>query len=175
MRIRPAWPRDLEACIGLDHAYGTDHVWQMETRADSSVLTTTFRLARLPRKVWVEYPRKGEEHFAGSQRCDGFLVAVVDGGLRGYVALTAQKEHGTMWVNGLVVDQAWRRQGIGTGLLRSALEWGRDQKLVRLVVGIQTKNCSAVRFCRACGLTFCGYDDHYGLNQDIVMFQGISL
>lgn len=175
MRVRPAWPRDLEACGALDHSYTTGRVWQMETREEHGALTITFRVVRLPREMRVNYPRQGEDLLAGWQRRDGFLVAAEGGRIYGYVALTAQAEHSIAWVGDLVVDRPWRRRGIGTALLRVAAQWGRDHDLVRLVIAVQTKNYPATRFCRSRGLTFCGYSDHYWLSQDIALFFGASL
>ncbi len=175
MRIRPAEPRDLEACHALDHSYTTDRVWQMEARTVAQALAVTFRVARLPREVRVDYPRQGEDLLAGWRRRDGFLAAEDEGAVRGYVALTAQVEHGIAWVGDLVVDRPWRRRGIGTALLRAAAHWGRDQELVRLVLEVQTKNYPAIRLCQSRGLSFCGYNDHYWPNQDIALFFGESL
>ena len=175
MRVRQAAPTDLEACSKLDYSYTTDRVWQMETREDHGALTVTFRVARLPRDLRVDYPRCGEDLLTGWERRDGFHVAVDRGRIRGYVALTAQAEHGIAWVGDLVVDRSWRRRGVGTALLAAAERWGCDQDLARLVIEIQTKNYPAIRFCRSRGLTFCGYNDHYWPSQDIALFFGEPL
>ena len=172
VRIRPAWPRDLEACEALDHSYTTERVWQMETRSSNDAVAVAFRVARLPREIRVSYPRQGDELSAGWQRRDGFLVAREAGRVYGYVALDACVEQGIARVGDLVVDRSWRRRGVGTALLRAAAQWGRDHDLVRLVVEVQTKNYPAMQFCRARGLAFCGYNDHYWPTQDIVLFFG---
>ena len=174
MRVRPARPQDLKACAALDHSYTTDRVWQVEVREENGVLTSTFRLASLPREIRVDYPRCDEELVAGWKRRDGFLV-VEEGDVCGYVGLTGQAEHGIAWVGDLVVDRAWRRRGAGTLLLRAAAQWGRDQGFGRLVVELPTKDYPAIRFCQSRGLTFCGYSDHYWPSQDIALFFGESL
>jgi len=179
MQVRPAGPGDLEACGALDHSYTTERVWQMETREGNDVFTVTFRVARLPREIRVNYLRQGEDLLAGWRRRDGFLVAEEGGRARpqicGYVALTAQVEHGIAWVGDLVVDRSWRRRGIGTALLWAAAQWGRSHDLARLVIEVQTKNYPAIRLCQSRGLTFCGYNDHYWPSQDIALFFGESL
>ena len=175
MRIRPAWPRDLEVCEAIDHSYTTDRVWQMDARETNDTVAVTFRVARLPREIRVNYPRQGEDLVAGWQRRDGFLVAQEAGRVRGYVALNALVEHGIAWVGDLVVDRPWRRQSIGTALLRAAAQWGRDHDLARLVVEVQTKDYPAIRFCQSRGLALCGYNDHYWPSQDIALFFGQSL
>jgi len=175
MKIRPARPNDLEACIALEHSYTTRRVWQMETREENGVLTTTFRAANLPREMRVEYPRQGEELLTGWQQRDGFLVAEEDGRVCGYAALTEELELGIARVGDLVVDRPRRRRGIGTALLQAAAQWGREQELGWLVVEVQTKNYAAIRLCRSQGLTFCGYNDHYWPSRDIALFFGESL
>jgi len=147
----------------------------METREMNDVLTVTFRIARLPRQVRVNYPRQGEDLLVGWRQRDGFLVADEDGHVYGYVALSAQVEHGIAWVGDLVVDRPWRQRGIGTALLRAAVQWGCDHDLVRLMIEVQTKNYPATQLCQSRGLAFCGYNDHYWPTQDIALFFGESL
>jgi GNAT superfamily N-acetyltransferase len=159
----------------LDHSYTTDHVWQMEVREEGGVVSSIFRESSLPREVKVDYPRQNASLVAGWQRSDGFMVAEDEQTIRGYVALTAQDETGTAWVGDLVVDRAWRRQGVGTMLLKAAVEWGRTNDLSRLVIQVPTKNYPAIRFCQSRGLAFCGYSDRYWLNRDIALFFGESL
>ncbi|MFN2271863.1 MAG: GNAT family N-acetyltransferase [Anaerolineae bacterium] len=175
MRVRPARPRDLKLCAALDHSYTTDRVWQMEVRDDGGVVTSTFREAYLPREIQVDYPRQDESLLAGWKRRDGFIVAEEEGVVCGYVALTAQDEHGIAWVGDLIVDRARRRQGVGTMLLQAAVQWGRENDLCRLVAEVPTKNYPAIRFYQSRGLVFCGYSDRYWLNSDIALFFGESL
>lgn len=175
MNVRPAWPKDLKSCSDLDASYTTDRVWQMETREDNGALTASFREARLPREVRVDYPRQGDDLLAGWKRRDGFLVAVEDSHVVGYVALTTEQEHGIARIGDLVVDLPWRRRGVGTMLLHEAAAWGGENGLVRLVLEVQTKNYPAIRFCQSRGLSFCGYNDHYWPGQDIALFFGQSL
>ncbi|NLF01383.1 MAG: GNAT family N-acetyltransferase [Anaerolineales bacterium] len=175
MQVRPATPQDLDPCSKIDSSYSTDRVWQMDTRTEEGVVTTTFREVHLPRDIRVEYPRRGADLIAGWERRDGFLVACQAEKICGYVALTAQAEHGIAWVGDLIVDRAHRRQGVGTALLRAALRWGREEGLVRIVIELQTKNYPAISFCQARGFTFCGYNDHFWPSQDIALFFGQSL
>ena len=175
MRVRPAREKDLEQCLNLDHSYMTDHVWQMETREEAGVPSITFRLARLPREVRVHYPRRGDELAAGWQRRDAFLVAEEISHIRGYVAMDVRVEHRTLWLGDLIVDRSWRHQGIGTALLLAAAQWGRDQELARMVIGVPTKAYPAIRFCQSRGFSFCGHIDHYWPRQDIALFFGQSL
>jgi GNAT superfamily N-acetyltransferase len=142
----------------------------MENRLENDARTVAFRKVRLPREIKVRYPRQGDDLLAGWRRRDEFLVAEMDGDVCGYVALTIQPEHGLAWVGDLVVDRSRRRRGIGTTLLKAAAQWGCKHNLVRLTVEVQTKNYPAIQFCKACGLSFSGYNDHYWATEDIAVF-----
>jgi GNAT superfamily N-acetyltransferase len=142
----------------------------MENRVQSNARTVVFRTVRLPREIRISYPRQGEDLMAGWWRRDAFLVAEMDGEVSGYVALTIQPEHGLAWAGDLVVDRSRRRGGIGAALLQAAAQWGCKHDLVRLTVEVQTKNYPAIQFCKACGLNFSGYNDHYWTTEDIAVF-----
>lgn len=175
MRIRPARSQDLEVCAALDHSFTTESVWQVERREENGAMTVVLRTARLPREIRVQYPRQGDELRAGWQRRDAFLVAEEGRELCGYVAVTAQPDHGIAWVGDLVVAPSWRRRGVGTALLDAAAQWGLEHGLTRLVVEVQTKNVPGARFCQSRGLTLCGYSDWFWPNQDIALFFGRAL
>jgi GNAT superfamily N-acetyltransferase len=147
----------------------------METREENDVVTITFRVARLPRDVRIDYWCSGEELAAGLERKDGFLVAEEGREICACVGLTAHADTGIARVDDLVVDRRWRRLGVGTALLKAAAQWGREQGLKRLVGEVQTKNHPGIRLCQSLGLTFCGYNDHYWSSQDIALFFGESL
>lgn len=170
MLVRPAEPRDLALCGGLDHSCTTDRVWQMDNRKTSGARRVVFRTVRLPREIEVDYPRQGEDLLAGWRRRDGFIVAEVDEHVCGYATLAVQPEHGLVWVGDLIVDRSQRRRGVGTALLRASAQWGCQRNMVRLTLEVQTKNYPAIQFCHARGLTFSGYNDHYWSSEDIAVF-----
>jgi len=176
LRIRPATgQRDLDLCCKLDHSFETDQVYQMDSWDHSGTIQVTFRRIRLPREVEVSYPLQGDALRASWQYLDGFLVAVDQSGINGYFSFRTEPEHSLVSGCDLVVDRSSRRQGIGSALLWAAEQWSRERGFRRLVIGGQTKNDPFVQFCRACGLSFCGYNDHYWPSQDIALFFGKTL
>ena len=175
MLVRPARSSDLELCSALDHSYLTDHVWQLDTREGRENIVVSFRLARLPRQIKVDYPRTGQDLRDGWGLRDKFLVAADGAQVRGYVAMNVETEHGILWIGDLVVDRPWRRQGIGASLLSAAAQSGKNQGLTRLVMAVPTKDYAAFRFCQSRRMTFCGYNDRYWPSQDIALFLGESL
>ena len=170
MIVRPAGLPDLNACLALDHGFVTDHVWQMAVREVDRGFTMTFQTVRLPRQMPVQYPRDVEQLVEDWQRAEGFLVAEVDGEIRGYVDLVTQRWQKLGWVTNLAVDRGHRRKGIGTALVQHARQWAWDEGLQMLSVETTTKNYPALSFYQKLGFKFCGFNDHYYTNQDIAVF-----
>ncbi|MFC2023549.1 GNAT family N-acetyltransferase [Chloroflexota bacterium] len=170
MIVRPAGLPDLNACLALDHGFVTDHVWQMAVSEVDSGVTMTFQTVRLPRHMEVPYPRDLEQLVEDWQRAEGFMVAEVDGEIRGYVDLVTQRWQQLGWVSNLAVDRDYRRRGIGTELIQHARQWAWEQDLHTLSVETTTKNYPALSFYQKLGFNFCGFNDHYYTNQDIAVF-----
>jgi ribosomal protein S18 acetylase RimI-like enzyme len=183
MTIRPAELEDLAACLRLDHSYYTEYVWQMDVHEDASGIGVNFVTVRLPRPVWVQYPRDQEALLAAWHRHDCFLVATAGehgqgadpSSIVGYLTMGAYDWHKTGWVADLVVRAQNRRQGLGTRLLQAGKEWAHKAGLRRLTVEVQTKNHPALCFLERNGFTFCGYNDRYYGNQDIALFFSLDL
>lgn len=170
MDVRLATLADLNACLSLEHDWVTDHVWQMKFHEVGDRVDITFQTVRLPRRMGVKYPRDVEQLVADWQRGEGFWVAEVDGEVRGYADLVVRPWQRVGWVTNMAVDRTYRRQGIGTSLMRHARQWAWEQELQAVVVETTTKNYPAFCFYEKLGFEFCGYNDHYYPNQDIALF-----
>jgi ribosomal protein S18 acetylase RimI-like enzyme len=175
MRIRPADLHDLSACFELDGSFETDHVWQLDHRADESGIVVQFRTVRLPRRMKVAYPPRGDSLLAHWERGEGVYVAAESRHVKGYIEVLAQADQGIAWIQNLIVDQALRRQGLGTALTAAAAQWAQMRGLDRLLAPVQSKNYPAIRFCQKLGMEFCGYNDRYFANRDIALLFGRSL
>jgi ribosomal protein S18 acetylase RimI-like enzyme len=170
MIIRPATLADLNACLLLDHGSVTDHVWQMKVQESESQVSVAFQAVRLPRRMQVVYPRNLDQLVEDWQRDEGFLVAEVDGEVRGYVDLIARPWQKLCWVPNLAVDRGYRQRGIGMALMRHARQWAGKQGLRALLVEATTKNYPALCFYQTLGFQFCGFNDQYYPSQDIALF-----
>jgi ribosomal protein S18 acetylase RimI-like enzyme len=170
MIVRPVTLADLNVCLSLEHACVTDHVWQMKVDEAESEVCVTFQTMRLPRTMQAAYPRNLDQLTEDWQRGEGFLVAEVDEEVRGYVDMLARPWQRMGWVANLAVDRGYRRQGIGTALMRRARQWARQQGLRVILAEATTKNYPALCFYRKLGFEFCGFNDHYYTNQDIALF-----
>lgn len=170
MIVRPAAESELNACLSLDHDSVTDHVWQMKVREESDSVGVAFQTVRLPRRMTASYPRDLRQLVEDWQLGTTFLVAELDGEIRGYVDLHALTWQRTCWAANLAVDPGFRRRGIATSLMHHARQWAREQGLSSLRTETTTKNYPALNFYQKLGFEFCGFNDHYYANQDIALF-----
>jgi|Deesub1362A_J573_1020465.scaffolds.fasta_scaffold06249_2 ribosomal protein S18 acetylase RimI-like enzyme len=170
INIRKATSSDIPALVGLDHSYSTEYVWQMGLERSNGHVAVSFRQVRLPRPMRVRYPRDASRLMDEWVNHDALLIAEKGGRPVGYLALSRGPAPSCAWVTDLVVGLPYRRQGIGSTLLRSASEVCRQGGLQRLFVEMQSKNHPAIALAQAQGFSFAGYSDHYYPDQDIALF-----
>lgn len=175
--IRDALAKDVDACMALDHQYETEHVWQMAIQQTGGGWQIAFKTQRLPRKMEVEYPADARRLHLCLSETQCFLVAVdrETDEVFGYLTMRMEPVRRTAWVQDIVVDRAYRHQGIGSRLIKIARQWALEHDALRLMVETRTKNYPAIQFCTHSGLMFCGYNDHYLEDQDIAVFFGQTL
>lgn len=170
MRIRQATKQDLRACMDLDPSYVTTRVWQIIEQSDEDHQTTlTFRTSTLPRPLRVQYPRSLTSLNQDLSRQECLLVLEQEEGeLRGFVDLIIEPDQVGRLLH-LVVEEDYRRRGLGTHLLQTAITWCEYRRLRLILAECQTKNYPAIALYQKCGLKFCGYNDLIYANRDIAL------
>lgn len=172
MHIRPADLADIEAILALDHAYETDHVWQMSGHANPTEFDSVFRLVKLPRMIQVSYPHEAQSLRRVLHRCDYLWVmqGAAPRDLLGYIGMSHVPWQNTGWIPAFAVTASERRKGIGSQLLRAAIAQVKGAGLHSVTLDIQTKNYPATRLAQARGFRYCGYADNYYSSHDIALF-----
>jgi len=110
-------------------------------------------LFALDRATWSSFsspgPRPAEDQTFFDERTapEDVLVAVESGEVAGYVRLGRasrfpSSDH-VVTVNGIAVDPAWRRRGIGRALLEAAADEARRRGARRLTLRVFTPNVGA--------------------------------
>ncbi|NMC52204.1 MAG: GNAT family N-acetyltransferase [Chloroflexi bacterium] len=170
IEIRPTVAADLPVLSHLEHSYTTQYVWQMERLIEEGQISVGFREVRLPRSVRVEYPRAAEltqQLWPQKQTC---LTATIGSVPVGYMRLEDQFSASTVWITDVVVGEKVRRKGIASALLLAAQQWAVQRNLRRVVLAMQSKNHPGIQLANKLGYEFCGFNDHYYVNQDIALF-----
>jgi ribosomal protein S18 acetylase RimI-like enzyme len=170
--IRDGLESDIPACLGLDHSYETDFVWQMQRQQEDG-WRIDFKRERLPRTLEVTYLASEERLRAALPAEHCFLIATTrddDPEVIGYLAMRSNPLYRIGAVHDIVVSHPYRRQKIATRMVRIAARWAKERQLTTLMIETQTKNYPSIRFCEAAGFAFCGFNDRYFLNRDIAVF-----
>ena len=175
MEIRAGTLADLNACLALDATFETEYVWQMEERHGGGDIAVGFHLTRLPRPMKVTGVVSPDDVSHNFMNGGALFVAEDGGGVCGFVDVTASVWNQAATINNLAVAPADRRRGIGSRLLRGALDWARQGKLRIALLDTPTKAYPAICLYQKHGFTFCGFNDQLYPNRDIAMFFALSL
>jgi GNAT superfamily N-acetyltransferase len=170
IQLRPTISSDLSRLMGFDHSITSESVWQLELRRDSGQVSAVFREVRLPRSITVTYPHNPFALADDWVRRSMMYTAYMGPDPAGYISLLERGSDSVVWVTDLVVNEVNRRQGVGSALLTAAQDWATARSHRRLILEMQSKNLPAIRIAQKLGYEFCGYNDHYYLNQDVALF-----
>jgi GNAT superfamily N-acetyltransferase len=172
IKIRPAIASDISVLIAIDHNYTSDRVWKMAIHAGKAKQTVTvqFQDVALPRTVRVEYPRSPRALSQDWTQRSGLLVAEYQNTAIGYISLNLNMHERITWVADFAVKKNLRRQGVGSALAISALDWCTDHSSRYLIFAFQPKNYPAIKLAKKLGFGFSGFQDHYFRNLDTALF-----
>ena len=92
---------------------------------------------------------------------------IVDGRLIAVIETAVEEWSNRLRVTELWIDDAYRRQGIGTALMDTAMQRARDEKLRVLMLETQSCNEAAIAFYLAYGFTLIGFDACAYQNNDL--------
>ena len=168
--IRPTVANDLSRLMGFDHSVTSESVWQLELRREPGQVNASFREVRLPRSISIEYPHNPFALADDWVRKSMMYTGLVGQDPVGYISMLERGAASVVWVTDLVVNMAYRRQGVANALLAAAQDWATNRSHRRLILEMQSKNLPAIRLAQKFGYEFCGYNDQYYINQDVALF-----
>jgi len=168
--IRPTVANDLPRLMGFDHSITSESVWQLELRREPGQVNASFREVRLPRSISIEYPHNPFALADDWIRKSMMYTGLIGQDPVGYISLLERGAASVVWVTDLVVNVAHRRKGVGNTLLAAAQAWAANRSHRRLILEMQSKNLPTIRLAQKFGYEFCGYNDHYYINQDVALF-----
>lgn len=170
IEIHPARSEDFDSLKAFEHGYYSEYVWQMSMEVEKESVSADFRCVRLPRRVFVPYPRKKAFIFQDHDGTEAFLVAELGSRAVGYIKVMGERDSKTACVTDLVVSAPLRRQGIASGLVLAAMDLITNRRYQLLIMEMQSKNYPAIELANKLGFNFCGFRDHYYENQDLAVF-----
>ncbi len=175
VQIRPTVANDLSRLMGFDHTISSESVWQLELRREAGQVTAAFREVRLPRSISVSYPHNPFALADDWARKSMMYTALLGQEPVGYIGLLERGTASVVYITDLAVNVAHRRQGVASALLDASQDWAAGRSHRRIILEMQSKNLPVIRLAQKFGYEFCGYNDHYYLNQDVALFFGKAL
>jgi len=168
--IRPAVSPDIEYISRFDHSSRTLNVWQMYQDVNNGKISTIFVETSLPREMKINYPKSPDMLINRWKEFSVILISCMDNAPIGYISLSTSITEEMVWIKDLVVEQYWRRRGIGTLLVQAAIDWAKDRDYLRLSIEMSSKNFPAISLAEKLGFEFTGFNDNYFRNRDLALF-----
>ncbi len=175
IEIRPAISTDIPELMALDHTIVTTHIWQMESMKEEKEISFHFLETRLPRPLTLNYPKNVKEMADTWTTHSLFLTARLASKLVGYLILSIDIDTRTALITDLVVDSLARNQGIASGLVLSVRNNLRNKGMRKLMIALPVRNEAAILLVKKLKMDFCGYMDHYFVNQDAAFFYSLTI
>lgn len=169
MHIRRPTLHDLNECAKLDPAYTTQRVWQMNLSVESTTIQIGFQLAPLPRPITLPGVPISDALLPCWQRGDCMYASRQDTTITGFIHLASDPATRMGRIEHHVVLRERRRQGIGTALIETAMQWSRDHHLRSLSVEVNTRNHPAIAFYTSHGFAFSGFHERFYSDQEIIL------
>jgi GNAT superfamily N-acetyltransferase len=96
-----------------------------------------------------------------------YLVAEDAGRIIALLDLELSDWNNAAWLWNILIDRAYRRQGLGRRLFARAVAWARQRGLRALLIETQSNNAPACHFYAAQGCDLVGLNDFYYTNEDL--------
>ncbi len=113
-----------------------------------------FNEVQLPRAMRIPYPKSPDLLLERWKDYSSVMVGCVGGVPVGYITLISLFVTDMVWIKDLVVDEPWRRQGVGFSLIRAANDWGLLRRNIRMTLECSSKNYPAISLAKKAGFEF---------------------
>jgi ribosomal-protein-alanine N-acetyltransferase len=89
------------------------------------------------------------------------VVAQADGGLAGFAVASWLRQEAAAEIEGLVVDEQYRRQGMGSALIVACMEWAAKSGASSMRLEVRASNAAALLLYQCHGFSVVGHRRAY--------------
>ena len=170
--LRPLHPTDLPRLSELDPGFDADSVLEVQKAGAGLAVSWRIQERRLPApsdegRRYDLLPADLEALRARLTTGDGLYLIAEDAGRPiGLLDLEHTAWNNTALLWNLLIDRAYRRQGLGRRLFQRAVAWAHRRGLRAIFIETQSNNAPACRFYAAQGCELAGVHDLYYSNAD---------
>ena len=119
----------------------------------------TYRIESLPRRT-KRYEERDDDYLAHlNDPAKAIFLAYLHGRVIGEIMLKKYWNN-YAYIEDIVVDAGFRRQGAGRALIARAKQWAREHQLAGIMLETQDNNVAACQLYESCGFKLRGIDTH---------------
>jgi GNAT superfamily N-acetyltransferase len=156
--------------LEIDLSYETEYAWQMDTVERTHEWNASFRKVHLPRRLRMEHPIPETGRIKHWAAADQVLLAIEHREVIGLIAVSLDLIQHQARISDLGVTTNYRRQGVGTSLLKRATEWCRRQRVSQLVLPCPLKAEPAIQFAIKHRFNVGGFQEDYWPGHEVALF-----
>ncbi|HCI79564.1 MAG TPA: hypothetical protein DHW02_07730 [Ktedonobacter sp.] len=175
--VRAVQLSDALALHDIDYSFETDRIYTFRTQnhllhnddmpdAGPASVALTFELVETPiDPPYYKNFRKDANSLADVEQrlqgSEGGYVALANDEIAGGILLTIDEERSVSRISDLIVGNQYRRYGVGSLLLKCAVDWARKRGCWAIVLETQSVNYPAIQLYLRNGLEVWGINQHY--------------
>jgi ribosomal protein S18 acetylase RimI-like enzyme len=158
--VRKAMLEDLKKCLKIDGALKTDRIFKLSKLKENDRYHIRLDVEDLKDAMelpFQHHPERLDESFK-----DGEIIVADDNGkIVGYSEVRLAKWNRSCWVINIVIDSAYRRQGLGSQIMERIKLSAKEFGMRTVMFNAAMSNYPAYKFYLKNGFRLCGLNDRY--------------
>ncbi|WP_250255818.1 GNAT family N-acetyltransferase [Chryseobacterium sp. Marseille-Q3244] len=158
------------------NGYSTDIIYSVSSIEFSGTFELTLREKKLSyTKVWETNSDDIEELNTIIEK-DSSFGAFADGELQGWIICEHRTWNNSFYIENILVNEKYRRQGLGILLIKSAIKEARNLNCRVIELETQNTNYPAIQFYRRMGFNITGVNTRlYNNSEEIALFMTLDI
>lgn len=159
-----------------NNGYSTDIIYSVSSIEFSGTFEFTLREKKLSyRKVW-ETDSDDLEELNTIIEDDHSFGAFDDNNLQGWIICEHRTWNNSLYIENILINEKYRRQGLGIMLIKSAIKEARKLNCRIIELETQNTNYPAIQFYRRMGFNITGVNTRlYDNSEEIALFMTLDI
>ena len=160
MIVRKAMLDDMRKVLKIDGTIRTDRVFKLSKLKENDKYHIKLEVENL--QTEASFPYEHHPDRLNDSFKDGEIIVADDNGkIVGYSELRLVRWNRSCWVISIIVDSAYRKQGIGSQILERVKLSAKEFGMRTVMFDLGMSNYPAYRFYMKNGFKVCGLNDVY--------------
>ena len=174
MIIRKAMLEDLKKCAKVDGTLQTDRIFRLSAVRENDKYHIKLEAEPLATPTVIQYIHN-PDRLNDTVRDGEVIVSDDNGKIVGYSEIRLVKWNKSCWVINVVVDNAYRKQGVATKMMERVKLSAKEFGMRTLMFDGSMLNYPVYKFCLKNGFRICGMNDSYYPDNTPALFMCYNL